>query len=373
MRFWGNPSTEKKKLSREKLVPGPDSLELDSADGALPGEGQENMSPPLSPSGLWSGGSREHKENKEPSPKVKRRRSVKISSVTLEPPAQWQNDALHILSCSNDYRSMNDFLMKKVLLSPLTPDPSASTASSLMTLFGANMYNSSQINDLEAEDSKKDTMVDVVYQKGSEGVPSEHLHHLLYSAGGAYSIAALYQQHFILWTECKSVRYKDLYALFEHNPGEEHEAGAKGLERVPAPLPRYHMSTGTIAWSPRYHMRHRDHSMVTKVPHEHRDHSMVTKVPHEHRDHSMVTKVEEHNGHIFKSTQYSIPTYCEFCSSLIWMMDRACVCKLCRYACHRKCCQKMTTKCSKKFDRSSRPDSSEWRCPVSPAMRERCP
>uniref|UniRef100_A0A671V612 Myosin IXA n=1 Tax=Sparus aurata TaxID=8175 RepID=A0A671V612_SPAAU len=58
--------------------------------------------------------------------------------------------------------------------------------------------------------------------------------------------------------------------------------------------------------------------------------------------------VEEHNGHIFKSTQYSIPTYCEFCSSLIWMMDRACV--LCRYACHRKCCQKTTTKCSKKFD-----------------------
>uniref|UniRef100_A0A8D0D174 Myosin IXA n=1 Tax=Sander lucioperca TaxID=283035 RepID=A0A8D0D174_SANLU len=50
--------------------------------------------------------------------------------------------------------------------------------------------------------------------------------------------------------------------------------------------------------------------------------------------------VEEHNGHIFKSTQYSIPTYCEYCSSLIWMMDRACVCKcecaLCRYACHRK-------------------------------------
>uniref|UniRef100_A0A8D0D182 Myosin IXA n=1 Tax=Sander lucioperca TaxID=283035 RepID=A0A8D0D182_SANLU len=37
--------------------------------------------------------------------------------------------------------------------------------------------------------------------------------------------------------------------------------------------------------------------------------------------------VEEHNGHIFKSTQYSIPTYCEYCSSLIWMMDRACVCK----------------------------------------------
>uniref|UniRef100_A0A671V996 Myosin IXA n=1 Tax=Sparus aurata TaxID=8175 RepID=A0A671V996_SPAAU len=48
-------------------------------------------------------------------------------------------------------------------------------------------------------------------------------------------------------------------------------------------------------------------------------------------------------------TRQSIPTYCEFCSSLIWMMDRACV--LCRYACHRKCCQKTTTKCSKKVSR----------------------
>lgn len=53
------------------------------------------------------------KENKEPSPKVKRRRSVKISNVALEP-AQWQNDALQILTSTNDYRSMNDFLMKKV-------------------------------------------------------------------------------------------------------------------------------------------------------------------------------------------------------------------------------------------------------------------
>uniref|UniRef100_A0A8C5BKU2 Myosin IXA n=1 Tax=Gadus morhua TaxID=8049 RepID=A0A8C5BKU2_GADMO len=57
-------------------------------------------------------------------------------------------------------------------------------------------------------------------------------------------------------------------------------------------------------------------------------------------------QVEEHNGHVFKSTQYSIPTYCEYCSSLIWMMDRA----SCRYACHKKCCLKTTTKCSKKFD-----------------------
>lgn len=44
---------------------------------------------------------------------MRRRRSVKISSIALEP-AQWQNDALHILTSAHDYRSMNDFLMKKV-------------------------------------------------------------------------------------------------------------------------------------------------------------------------------------------------------------------------------------------------------------------
>lgn len=72
----------------------------------------ECLSPPHSPD---SSSLPEFKENKEPSPKIKRRRSVKISSVTLEP-AQWQNDALQILTCANDYRSMNEFLMKKVLL-----------------------------------------------------------------------------------------------------------------------------------------------------------------------------------------------------------------------------------------------------------------
>lgn len=56
---------------------------------------------------------KEFKDNKEPSPKMKRRRSVKISGVALEP-AAWQNDALQILTSAADYRSMNDFLMKKV-------------------------------------------------------------------------------------------------------------------------------------------------------------------------------------------------------------------------------------------------------------------
>lgn len=75
----------------------------------------EGPSPPHSPDleAAASRGVRDSKENKEPSPKMRRRRSVKISSITLEA-TQWQNDALHILTSTHDYRSMNDFLMKKV-------------------------------------------------------------------------------------------------------------------------------------------------------------------------------------------------------------------------------------------------------------------
>lgn len=86
---------------------------MNSPPFLIAGAGQENMSPPCSPDPTLDRGFRDMKENKEPSPKVKRRRSVKISSAALEP-AQWQNDALQILTCTNDYRSMNDFLMKKV-------------------------------------------------------------------------------------------------------------------------------------------------------------------------------------------------------------------------------------------------------------------
>lgn len=71
------------------------------------------MSPPRSPDLTLNHGFRDLKENREPSPKVKPRRSVKISSVALES-AQRQNDTLPILTSVNDYRSMNDFLVKKV-------------------------------------------------------------------------------------------------------------------------------------------------------------------------------------------------------------------------------------------------------------------
>ncbi|XP_039995229.1 unconventional myosin-IXAa isoform X5 [Xiphias gladius] len=291
MRFWGKTKYGDKK-SREKLICGADSLDGDYGDtGPLLGEGQENMSPPCSPDMALDRGFRDLKENKEPSPKVKRRRSVKISSVALEP-AQWQNDALQILTCTNDYRSMNDFLMKK-------------------------------INDLDTEDSKKDTMVDVVFKKA--------LKEFRLNIFNSYSTA-------LAMDDGKSIRYKDLYALFEHI-----------LEKTMRQEQRDWSESPVKVWVNTFKV-FLDEFMTEYKPLDSTLSKQVSKPERKKRRKKDADIVEEHNGHIFKSTQYSIPTYCEYCSSLIWMMDRACVCKLCRYACHRKCCQKTTTKCSKKFD-----------------------
>ncbi|XP_008289797.1 unconventional myosin-IXa-like isoform X4 [Stegastes partitus] len=281
MRFWSKTKHSDKKLSREKQASRSDT-----------GETHEGLSPPHSPDleAAPSRGVRDSKENKQPSPKMIRRRSVKISSIALEP-AQWQNDALHILTSAHDYRSMNDFLMKKIA-------------------------------DLDSEDSKKDTMVDVVFKKA--------LKEFRINIFNSYSTA-------LAMDDGKSIRYKDLYALFEHI-----------LEKTMRLEQRDWSESPVKVWVNTFKV-FLDEFMTEYKPME----GTIGRAPKRERKKSRKKEtdiVEEHNGHIFKSTQYSIPTYCEYCSSLIWMMDRACVCKLCRYACHRKCCSKMTTKCSKKYD-----------------------
>ncbi|XP_028440622.1 unconventional myosin-IXa isoform X1 [Perca flavescens] len=282
IRFWSKTKHGEKKLSREKQASRSESGETHEGPSSPPHSPDLEAAPSL--------GARDSKENKEPSPKMRRRRSVKISSIALEP-AQWQNDALHILSSAHDYRSMNDFLMKKIA-------------------------------DLESEDGKKDTMVDVVFKKA--------LREFRINIFNSYSTA-------LAMDDGKSIRYKDLYALFEHI-----------LEKTMRLEQRDWCESPVKVWVNTFKV-FLDEFMTEYKPME----GTVGRAPKRERKKSRKKEtdiVEEHNGHIFKSTQYSIPTYCEYCSSLIWMMDRACVCKLCRYACHRKCCSKMTTKCSKKYD-----------------------
>uniref|UniRef100_A0A7N6BP97 Myosin IXA n=1 Tax=Anabas testudineus TaxID=64144 RepID=A0A7N6BP97_ANATE len=252
MRFWSKTKHSEKKLLREKQtsrISNPSFLHLPAHFAAS------------------SHGVRDSKENKELSPKMRRRRSVKISSITLEP-AQWQNDALHILTSAHDYRSMNDFLMKKIA-------------------------------DLDSEDSKKDTMVDVVFKKA--------LKEFRINIFNSYSTA-------LAMDDGKSIRYKDLYALFEHI-----------LEKTMRLEQRDWSESPVKVWVNTFKV-FLDEFMTEFKPME----GTIGKAPKRERKKSRKKEtdiVEEHNGHIFKSTQYSIPTYCEYCSSLIWMMDRACVCK----------------------------------------------
>nr|XP_020516273.1 unconventional myosin-IXa-like isoform X4 [Labrus bergylta] len=269
MRFWSKSKHSEKKLSREK-----------QSSRSEAGETHEGPSPPHSPD----------LEAAPPEEMRRRRRSLKIGSITLEP-SQWQNDALHILTSAHDYRTMNDFLMKKIA-------------------------------DLESVDGKNDTMVDVVFKKA--------LKEFRINIFNSYSTA-------LAMDDGKSIRYKDLYALFEHILEKSMRLEQRDWSESPV---KVWVNTFKVFL---------DEFMTEYKPME----GTIGRAPKRERKKSRKKEtdiVEEHNGHIFKSTQYSIPTYCEYCSSLIWMMDRACVCKLCRFACHRKCCSKMTTKCSKKYD-----------------------
>ncbi|CAE1298624.1 unnamed protein product [Acanthosepion pharaonis] len=50
-------------------------------------------------------------------------------------------------------------------------------------------------------------------------------------------------------------------------------------------------------------------------------------------------------GHKFLTVQFNIPTFCELCSTIIWIMEKGFVCQVCKYACHKKCCLRSTTPC----------------------------
>ncbi|XP_066184743.1 unconventional myosin-IXa isoform X2 [Sylvia atricapilla] len=301
MRFWVKGKQGEKKTPREKLATQSELLELyaeqeapgrETIPGLQLGEaelGPHHLTPPRSPelSGIYR---REFKENKEPSPKVKRKRSVKISNVALEP-VQWQNDSLQIITSASDLKSMDEFLLKKM-------------------------------NELDNEDSKKDTLVDVVFKKA--------LKEFRQNIFSFYSSA-------LAMDDGKSIRYKDLYALFEQI-----------LEKTMRLEQRDWSESPVKVWVNTFKV-FLDEYMIEYKPLDYTA-GKVPKTERKKRRKKEADVVEEHNGHIFKATQYSIPTYCEYCSSLIWIMDRASVCKLCKYACHKKCCLKTTTKCSKKHD-----------------------
>uniref|UniRef100_A0A286X9N6 Unconventional myosin-IXa n=1 Tax=Cavia porcellus TaxID=10141 RepID=A0A286X9N6_CAVPO len=295
MRFWAKGKQGDKKSTRVKpatqsevfpLFAGSDVIPAHQFPEELP---QYHPTPPLSPE-LPGSCQKEFKENKEPSPKVRRRRSVKISNVAVDS-IHWQNDSVQIIASASDLKSMDEFLLKKM-------------------------------NDLDNDDSKKDTLVDVVFKKA--------LKEFRQNIFSFYSSA-------LAMDDGKSIRYKDLYALFEQILEKTMRLEQRDWSESPV---RVWVNTFKVFLDEYMNEFKTSDSIATKVP----------KTERKKRRKKETDLVEEHNGHVFKATQYSIPTYCEYCSSLIWIMDRASVCKLCKYACHKKCCLKTTAKCSKKYD-----------------------
>ncbi|XP_055984772.1 unconventional myosin-IXa isoform X2 [Sorex fumeus] len=295
MRFWAKGKQGEKKSTRAKpdiqtevsaLYAGSEMIPTHQYSDEL---SQNQQTPPLSPE-LPGSCRKEFKENKEPSPKAKRKGSVKISSVALES-VHWQNDSVQIITSASDLKSMDEFLLKKM-------------------------------NDLDNEDSKKDTLVDVVFKKA--------LKEFRQNIFSFYSSA-------LAMDDGKSIRYKDLYALFEQILEKTMRLEQRDWSESPV---RVWVNTFKVFLDEYMNKFKTLDCVATKVP----------KAERKKRRKKETDLVEEHNGHIFKATQYSIPTYCEYCSSLIWIMDRASVCKLCKYACHKKCCLKTTAKCSKKYD-----------------------
>uniref|UniRef100_A0A4X2LHG7 Myosin IXA n=1 Tax=Vombatus ursinus TaxID=29139 RepID=A0A4X2LHG7_VOMUR len=300
MKFWAKGKHGDKKASREKLAtqsellefsvdPEPSSIDMFATHHHPEEIGPHNPTPPRSPD-LSGNCKKEFKENKDPSPKAKRKRSVKITNVALES-VQWQNDSVPIITRASDLKSMDEFLLKKM-------------------------------NDLDNEDSKKDTLVDVMFKKA--------LKEFRQNIFSSYSSA-------LAMDEGKSIRYKDLYALFEQI-----------LEKTMRLEQRDWSESPVKVWVNTFKVFLDEY--VTEFKLLDCNATKVPKTERKKRRKKETDFVEEHNGHIFKATQYSIPTYCEYCSSLIWIMDRASVCKLCRYACHKKCCLKTAAKCSKKYD-----------------------
>ncbi|XP_053450255.1 unconventional myosin-IXa isoform X3 [Nycticebus coucang] len=295
MRFWAKGKQGEKKMTRVRhatqsegsaLFVGSEVIPAHQFPDELP---QYHPTPPLSPE-LPGSCRKEFKENKQPSPKAKRKRSVKISNVALDS-VHWQNDCVQIIASTSDLKSMDEFLLKKM-------------------------------NDLDNEDSKKDTLVDVVFKKA--------LKEFRQNIFSFYSSA-------LAMDDGKSIRYKDLYALFEQILEKTMRLEQRDWRESPV---RVWVNTFKVFLDEYMNEFKTSDCIVTKVP----------KTERKKRRKKETDLVEEHNGHIFKATQYSIPTYCEYCSSLIWIMDRASVCKLCKYACHKKCCLKTTAKCSKKYD-----------------------
>ncbi|XP_012945024.1 unconventional myosin-IXAa [Aplysia californica] len=73
--------------------------------------------------------------------------------------------------------------------------------------------------------------------------------------------------------------------------------------------------------------------------------------------HKKTQDIIEYNGHKYMQMQFSITTFCEVCTSLIWILDRSYVCQVCKLACHKKCYSKHSAPCKGNAENKGHPSS----------------
>ncbi|XP_061457369.1 unconventional myosin-IXb isoform X8 [Rhineura floridana] len=66
--------------------------------------------------------------------------------------------------------------------------------------------------------------------------------------------------------------------------------------------------------------------------------------------------IEELNGHVFVSYQVNILQSCEQCCSYIWPMEKACLCRICKLTCHKKCLSKIQSGCVSSLAKKGDPE-----------------
>ncbi|KAI8477981.1 Unconventional myosin-IXb, partial [Branchiostoma belcheri] len=169
-----------------------------------------------------------------------------------------------------------------------------------------------KINDMNQDDGRRDTIVDVVFKKAMREYHSDLI--------TTYSAA-------ISTNEEVTLRYKDLISKFE-----------KVLENVVSKektSAKFPVTLGINAFRGFLDEFVRNYNPGEK---------QVNK---------------SFNGHRYETVQFNIATFCEQCSNLIKSGSKGMLCQLCKFACHKKCYQKSGHFCKGFLYRKNRNSGSD--------------
>ncbi|XP_071119029.1 unconventional myosin-IXb-like isoform X6 [Haliotis cracherodii] len=136
-----------------------------------------------------------------------------------------------------------------------------------------------------------------------------------------------------------SVRYRDLLSNFEQSLSAEVKH-----ERTNATFPVTMGINAFRGFLDEFIKNHAGKKREEKKKEEKKVENKNAKKDKQRKD------AVEHLGHKFLQVQFNIPTFCELCSSLIWIMEKGQVCQVCKYTCHKKCSTKTMPTCRGALD-----------------------